>query len=35
MPDTAERVTLFKSTLSSDGASYKPLVTVELGERSC
>lgn len=35
MPDIAERVTLFKSTLSSDGASYKPLVTVELGERSC
>ena len=28
----ARTVTLFKSTLSRDGAEYKPLYTVELGE---
>lgn len=29
--DTACRLTLFKSTLSQEGASYKPLYSVELG----
>ena len=32
MDDVAVRVTLFKSILSSEGASYKPLFTAELGE---
>ena len=30
-PAEASRVTLFKSTLSQSGATYKPLYTVELG----
>lgn len=30
LPDTARRVTVFKSTLTSDGAKYKPLHTVLL-----
>lgn len=30
LPDEASRVTLFRSTLESDGARYKPLYTVEL-----
>jgi 2'-5' RNA ligase len=29
-PATATRVTLFKSTLSHDGATYKPLYSIEL-----
>lgn len=29
LPDEARRVTLFRSTLASDGARYKPLYTVE------
>ena len=29
--DTAHRLTFFKSTLSQEGASYKPLYSVELG----
>lgn len=29
-PASANRVTLFKSTLSSEGATYKPLYTIEL-----
>ena len=32
LPAHARTVTLFKSTLSRDGAEYKPLYTVELGE---
>ena len=32
LPDEATRVTLFKSTLTSDGAVYKPLYQVELGD---
>ena len=31
LPATARRVTLFKSTLTQEGARYKPLHTVELG----
>lgn len=31
-PVRAARVTLFRSFLASDGATYKPLYTVELGE---
>lgn len=31
-PDEATRVTLFKSTLGPDGASYKTLYEVELGD---
>ena len=30
LPDEARRVTLFRSTLTPDGARYKPLYTVEL-----
>ena len=32
LPAQAQTVTLFKSTLSRDGAEYKPLYTVELAE---
>lgn len=32
LPAHARTVTLFKSTLSREGAEYKPLYTVELGE---
>ena len=32
LPAHARTVTLFKSTLSRDGAEYKPLYTVDLGE---
>lgn len=32
LPARAHAVTLFKSTLSRDGAEYKPLYTVELAE---
>ncbi len=32
-PAMASRVTLFKSTLTKDGALYKPLYTMELEQR--